>query len=132
MSASAIDPVSNRRRLPRLGPAHLKIPLRVNEYDARLVDLSLLGLRVEMDEEFLPGALLPVQFTVGEKQTTLRALVRRAEPYCFIEDGLDLKIRYHLGMEFLREPKADATVLEDLMTWMGYAGWAADRVPATT
>ena len=118
---------TNRRRFPRRTPLSFRIPVRVDTHAADLVDVSLLGLRVEMDMEYLPGALLPVELTVGPKCAVFRALVRRTEPTCILDEGDDFQVRYQLALEFLRDPGADGNLLEDLVTLLNYSNWVVDR-----
>src|SRR5574341_2145317 len=107
---------TNRRRFPRRSPMNFRVPVRVDTHPAQMMDVSLMGVRVEMDMEYLPGALLPVELTLGSKSATFRALVRRTEPTCILDEGVDFQVRYQLAMEFLRDPGADGNLLEDLVT----------------
>ena len=118
---------ANRRRSPRRTPLNFSVPVRVNRHRAEMLDVSVLGLRVEMDLEYLPGALLPVELTVGSKSAVFRALVRRAETTCILDEGIDFQVRYQLAMEFLRDPGAEGNLLEDLVTLLNYSHWVVDR-----
>jgi len=126
-SLSAEEVTTNRRRFPRHPAGDFDIPVRVGDEAARVLDLSLLGLRVETDREYVPGTLVPVELVLGRRAGTFKALVRRSEPTCVVDEGWDVHVRYHLAMEVLRDPYSDTSVLEDLVTLLYYQHWAGER-----
>jgi hypothetical protein len=126
-SLSAEEAATNRRRFPRHAPGNFEIPVRVDDHAARMLDLSLLGLRVETEKEYVPGTLVPVELALGRRAAAFKALVRRSEPACVVDEGLDIQVRYHLAMEILRDPHSDTTVLEDLVTLLYYHHWVGRK-----
>jgi len=91
----------DRRVLPRITPiAPLKAKVRTF-FTARVVDISLSGIQVELAHSLPPRATCDLRFQTGDEEHALRGTVRRCQVWGAGPDEQEHKVLfYRAGIEF--------------------------------